>query len=247
MARNLALDLNRQVRRYHNRVNPPNRTVLVVDDEPTLVATLKYNLERDGYRVLTATDGAGALTVARAEHPDLVLLDLMLPVMDGLEVCRILRRETKLPILMLTAKGEEVDKVVGLELGADDYVTKPFGMRELLARVRALLRRVDSPADTETLTSGDLEIDLKRREAIRDGKTLDLKPKELELLLFLMRNKGRAFTREQLLRDVWGYDFFGDSRTVDVHVRWLRQKIEDEPAKPVRLITVRGVGYRFEG
>jgi DNA-binding response OmpR family regulator len=148
---------------------------------------------------------------------------------------------------MLTAKGEEVDKVVGLELGADDYVTKPFGMRELLARVRALLRRVDSPAETETLTSGDLEIDLKRREAIRDGKTLDLKPKELELLLFLMRNKGRAFTREQLLRDVWGYDFFGDSRTVDVHVRWLRQKIEDEPAKPVRLITVRGVGYRFEG
>jgi len=148
---------------------------------------------------------------------------------------------------MLTAKGEEVDKVVGLELGADDYVTKPFGMRELLARVRALLRRIDTPADTETLTSGDLELDLKRREAIRDGKTLDLKPKELELLLFLMRNKGRAFTREQLLRDVWGYDFFGDSRTVDVHVRWLRQKIENEPAKPVRLITVRGVGYRFEG
>ena len=228
-------------------MNPPNRTVLVVDDEPTLVATLKYNLERDGYRVLTATDGAAALTVARAEHPDLVMLDLMLPVMDGLEVCRILRRETKLPILMLTAKGEEVDKVVGLELGADDYVTKPFGMRELLARVRALLRRIDTPADTETLTSGDLELDLKRREAIRDGKTLDLKPKELELLLFLMRNKGRAFTREQLLRDVWGYDFFGDSRTVDVHVRWLRQKIENEPAKPVRLITVRGVGYRFEG
>jgi DNA-binding response OmpR family regulator len=228
-------------------VNPPSRTVLVVDDEPTLVATLKYNLERDGYRVLTATDGAAALSLARAERPDLVLLDLMLPVMDGLEVCRILRRETRLPILMLTAKGEEVDKVVGLELGADDYVTKPFGMRELLARVRALLRRIESPADTETLVSGDLEIDLKRREAIRDGTPLELKPKELELLLFLMRNKGRAFTREQLLRDVWGYDFFGDSRTVDVHVRWLRQKIEAEPAKPVRLITVRGVGYRFEG
>ena len=228
-------------------MNPPSRTVLVVDDEPTLVATLKYNLEREGYRVLTATDGAVALTVARAEHPDLVLLDLMLPVMDGLEVCRILRRETKLPILMLTAKGEEVDKVVGLELGADDYVTKPFGMRELLARVRAILRRVDAPSDSETLTSGDQAIDLKRREVSRNGKALDLKPKELELLLFLLRNRGRAFTREQLLRDVWGYDFFGDSRTVDVHVRWLRQKIEIEPAKPVRLITVRGVGYRFEG
>jgi DNA-binding response OmpR family regulator len=171
----------------------------------------------------------------------------MLPVMDGLEVCRILRRETKLPILMLTAKGEEVDKVVGLELGADDYVTKPFGMRELLARVRALLRRSESPADAETLTSGDLQIDLKRREASRGGEAMDLKPKELELLTYLFRNKGRAFTREQLLRDVWGYDFYGDSRTVDVHVRWLRQKIESEPAKPVRLITVRGIGYRFDG
>jgi DNA-binding response OmpR family regulator len=218
-----------------------------VDDEQTLVATLKYNLERDGYRVLTATDGAAALSVARAERPDLLLLDLMLPVMDGLEVCRILRRETSLPILMLTAKGEEVDKVVGLELGADDYVTKPFSMRELLARVRALLRRVEAPSETDSLVSGDLELDLKRREAFRDGAALDLKPKELELLLFFMRNRGRAFTREQLLRDVWGYDFFGDSRTVDVHIRWLRQKIEAEPAKPVRLITVRGVGYRFEG
>jgi DNA-binding response OmpR family regulator len=228
-------------------VNPSGRTVLVVDDEPTLVATVKYNLEREGYRVLTATDGEGALSLARSERPDLLLLDLMLPVMDGLEVCRILRRETQLPILMLTAKGEEVDKVVGLELGADDYVTKPFGMRELLARVRALLRRAESAPESESLVSGDLQIDLKRREASRKGQALELKPKELELLLFLLRNKGRAFTREQLLRDVWGYDFYGDSRTVDVHMRWLRQKIEDEPATPVRLITVRGVGYRFDG
>ena len=228
-------------------MNGPARTVLVVDDEPTLVATLKYNLERDGYRVLTATDGAAAVTVARAEHPDLLLLDLMLPVMDGLEVCRLVRREMHMPILMLTARGDEVDKVVGLELGADDYVTKPFGMRELLARVRALLRRTDAGNDGETLTTGDLQIDLKRREVLRGGVPLDLKPKELELLLYLTRHRGRAFTREQLLRDVWGYDFLGDSRTVDVHMRWLRQKIEDDPARPVRLITVRGVGYRFEG
>jgi DNA-binding response OmpR family regulator len=228
-------------------MNGPTRTVLVVDDEPTLVATLKYNLERDGYRVLTATDGAAALSVARAEHPDLLLLDLMLPVMDGLEVCRLVRREQQMPILMLTARGEEIDKVVGLELGADDYVTKPFGMRELLARVRALLRRHETAPDAETLTTGDLQIDLRRREVTRHGERLELKPKELELLVYLTRNRGRAFTREQLVRDVWGYDFLGDSRTVDVHMRWLRQKIEADPATPVRLITVRGVGYRFEG
>ena len=228
-------------------VNNPARTVLVVDDEPTLVAALKYNLEREGYRVLTAADGGAALDVARSRRPDLLVLDLMLPVMDGLEVCRALRREMSVPILMLTAKGEEIDKVVGLEIGADDYVTKPFGMRELLARVRALLRRTEPAAETEVLKTGDLEIDLKRREARRDGRPLELKPKELELLLYFVRNRGRAFTREQLLRDVWGYDFLGDSRTVDVHIRWLRQKIEAEPAKPVRLITVRGVGYRFEG
>jgi len=225
----------------------PARTVLLVDDEPTLVATVKYNLERDGFQVLTAGDGEAAMNLARARRPDLVILDLMLPVMDGLEVCRLLRRESSLPILMLTAKAEEVDKVVGLEMGADDYLTKPFGMRELVARVRALLRRTESTPEVESLVSGNLMIDLRRRQAFRDGNALELKPKELELLIFLVRNRGRAFTREQLLRDVWGYDFFGDSRTVDVHVRWLRQKIEVEPAKPVRLVTVRGTGYRFEG
>jgi DNA-binding response OmpR family regulator len=230
-------------------MNTLARTVLVVDDEQTLVAALKYNLERDGFRVVTAGDGEAAVKVARAERPDLLLLDLMLPVMDGFEVCRVLRREMKVPILMLTAKGEEVDKVVGLELGADDYVTKPFGMRELMARVRALLRRAEPGGDDGAgkLISRDLVIDLNRHEVSRDGALLELKPKEFELLLFFARNKGRAFTREQLLRDVWGYDFFGDSRTVDVHVRWLRQKIEEEPAKPARLITVRGTGYRFEG
>jgi len=223
------------------------KTVLLVDDEPTLVATLKYNLEREGYRVITAADGEAALTAARAERPELIILDLMLPVMDGLEVCRILRRETNQPILMLTARGEEVDKVVGLELGADDYVTKPFGMRELLARVRALLRRTANSEPDEDFVSGDLTFDLKRREVRREGKVLDLKPKEMDLLLYFARNRGRAFSREQLLREVWGYDFFGDSRTVDVHISWLRQKIEPEPHRPSRLVTVRGVGYRFEG
>jgi DNA-binding response OmpR family regulator len=225
----------------------PAKTVLVVDDEPTLVATLKYNLEREGYRVVSAADGEKAITLARTERPDLMILDLMLPVVDGLEVCRILRREMSLPILMLTARVGEVDKVVGLEIGADDYVTKPFSTRELLARIRALLRRTTTPADEEALVSGDLRIDLKRREVTRNDRPVELKPKEMELLIYFMRNKGRAFTREQLLREVWGYDFYGDSRTVDVHVSWLRQKIEEQPSKPVRILTVRGVGYRFEG
>jgi DNA-binding response OmpR family regulator len=225
----------------------PAKTVLVVDDEPTLVATLKYNLEREGYRVVAAGDGEKAINLARSERPDLMILDLMLPAVDGLEVCRILRREMSLPILMLTARAGEVDKVVGLEIGADDYVTKPFSTRELLARIRALLRRTTAPTDEEMLVSGDLRIDMKRREVTRNERILDLKPKEMELLIFLMRNKGRAFTREHLLRDVWGYDFMGDSRTVDVHISWLRQKIEDQPGKPVRILTVRGVGYRFEG
>ena len=224
------------------------KKILVVDDEPTLVATVKYNLEREGYQVVTAADGESGVEVARAERPDLVVLDLMLPGLDGFEVCRILRREMTAPILMLTAKTEEVDKVVGLELGADDYVTKPFSMRELLARVRALLRRAEAPpAEAKVLTAGNLQVDLRRREASRCGQALVLKPKEFDLLVFFLRNRGRAFTREQLLNQIWGYDFAGDTRTVDVHISWLRQKIEDEPAKPTRLLTVRGVGYRFEG
>jgi len=226
-----------------------SKKILVVDDEPTLVATLRYNLERDGYQVTTASDGESALSAARAGRPDLIVLDLMLPGLDGLEVCRILRREMAAPILMLTARAEEVDKIVGLELGADDYVTKPFSMRELLARVRALLRRAGSQiaAEPDILTAADLEIDLQRRHASRGGRALALKPREFELLVFFLRNRGRAFTRDQLLNDIWGYDFAGDTRTVDVHIRWLREKIEDDPAKPTRLITIRGTGYRFEG
>jgi len=225
------------------------KKILVVDDEPTLVATLKYNLERDGFQVVTAEDGESALNLARSHRPDLVLLDLMLPGLDGFQVCRILRREIQAPILILTAKGEEIDKVVGLELGADDYVTKPFSMRELLARVRALLRRADiwPESERDVLDSGDLSVDLGKREAMKSAQAVSLKPKEFELLAFLMRNRQRAFTREQLLNQIWGYDFAGDTRTVDVHVSWLRQKIEDQPQKPTRIVTVRGVGYRFDG
>ncbi len=224
------------------------KNVLVIEDEPTLVATLRYNLEREGHKVLTATDGESGLSLARTQKPDIVLLDLMLPGMGGLEICRVLRRETTVPILILTARAEETDKVVGLELGADDYVTKPFSMRELMARVGALLRRAEfmPAAERETLVAGDIEVDLRRRQVSRAGNELVLKPKEYELLVFLMKNRGRAFTREQLLDQVWGYDFAGDTRTVDVHVSWVRQKIEAEPSKPVRLITIRGVGYRFD-
>jgi DNA-binding response OmpR family regulator len=193
-------------------------------------------------------DGETGLTLARSRHPDLMILDLMLPRLSGLDVCRLLRRESSLPILMLTARGDEMDKVVGLEIGADDYLTKPFGMRELIARVRALLRRSEMTPDNdaEILSVGDVEVDLKKRRASRGDAEVPLKPKEFELLVFLLRNRGRAFTREQLLDQVWGYGFAGDTRTVDVHVRWLRQKIEEEPSKPARLITVRGVGYRLD-
>ena len=225
------------------------KKILVVDDEPTLVATLKYNLEREKYQVITATDGPSAVDAARSTRPDLVILDLMLPGLDGIEVCRILRREMSAPIVMLTAKANEVDKVVGLEIGADDYVTKPFSTRELMARVRAHLRRAESaPAPASgSVRSGDLLIDVDRHQVFKDDTPLGMKPKEFDLLAFLLRNRGRAFTREQLLSQIWGYDFAGDTRTVDVHMRWLRKKIEEDPSAPVRLVTVRGTGYRFEG
>jgi DNA-binding response OmpR family regulator len=227
--------------------------VLVVDDEPVLVDTIRYNLRREGYEVQVAGDGNEAIKLAQSASPDLVVLDLMLPGIDGLEVCRQLRRDSTVPILMLTAKDDEVDKIVGLEVGADDYMTKPFSMRELLARVRAMLRRSrmqQQPAAADAaqpVRSGDLEADpLQRRVALR-GTSLQLKPKEFDLLVYLMQQKGRVLTRDQLLEKVWGYTFGGDTRTVDVHIRWLREKIEEDPGNPRRLETVRGVGYRFVG
>ena len=226
------------------------RSILVVEDEENLLKALRYNLEHEGYEVLTAADGASGLEAARSSQPDLVLLDVMLPQLDGLEVCRILRRESDVPVLMLTAKGEEIDRVVGLELGADDYVTKPFSMRELMARVRAMLRRPRQTASnllTEPLRSGSLEVNVEAHQASLDGAELQLKPREFELLALFMKNRGRAFTRDQVLEQLWGHDYIGDVRTVDVHVRWLREKIESNPATPTRIVTIRGVGYRFEG
>lgn len=227
-----------------------NHSVLVVEDEENLVEALRYNLEHEGYAVLTAPDGGSGLETARAALPDLVILDVMLPNLNGLEVCRILRRETDVPILMLTAKGEEIDRVVGLEIGADDYVTKPFSMRELMARVRAMLRRPRKTASArmaEPLRSGSLAVDVDAHQASLNGEELRLKPREFDLLALFMRNPGRAFTRDQILEQLWGHDYIGDVRTVDVHVRWLREKIEANPSTPARIITIRGVGYRFEG
>ncbi len=229
--------------------------ILVVEDELSLRETLVYNLNRQGYTVHSASDGGSAVEVARACKPDLIILDLMLPVMDGLEVMRILRQEMNMPILMLTARDEEIDRVVGLEMGADDYMTKPFSMRELLARVKAHLRRNRLVAEStaapeapqETLISGDLEINLSRHEAVLAGQSLALKPKEFDLLVYFARHRGQVLKREQILEQVWGWDFSGGSRTVDVHVRWLREKLEPGVVEPTRLVTVRGVGYRFDG
>ena len=233
-------------------------SILVVEDEPALRDTLSYNLKKDGFAVEAVGDGRSAIESARRLKPDLIVLDLMLPEIDGFEVCRILRKEMITPILMLTARDDEIDRVVGLEVGADDYLTKPFSMRELMARVKAQLRRSrllreeleKSNAEAtsqEKLAFGNLVINLTRREVTLDGSPLALKPQEYELLLFFAEHKGQMLSREFILERVWGWDFVGDSRTVDVHVRWLRQKIEDEPGKPTRIVTVRGGGYRFEG
>ena len=231
------------------------RTILVVDDEPTLRETLAEALEQEGLDVVTAADGREALQQFRAASPDLMLLDLMLPQVSGIEVCRIVRRESSLPIIMLTAKDGEIDKVVGLELGADDYVTKPFSLRELMARIRAQLRRLDAneAASAEPSATTDpgpapihldaVTIDLAGHRLLRDGQDLRVKPKAYELLSFLVRHPGQVFDRDQLLQKVWGYDYAGETRTVDVHVHWLRSAIEADPSQPRYLQTVRGVGY----
>jgi DNA-binding response OmpR family regulator len=233
------------------------RTILVVDDETTLRETLVEALELEGYRAIPAADGREALVRFRAEHPDLVLLDLMLPELSGVEVCRILRAESAVPIIMLTARDGEVDKVVGLELGADDYVTKPFSLRELTARIRAIFRRAEGAAAAAAAATGaagaqlslielgGVSVDLAGHRVLRDGKPVPIKPKAFELLAFLLRNQGQVFTRDQLLEKVWGYDYAGETRTVDVHVHWLRAEIEEDAASPKYLQTVRGTGYVF--
>lgn len=234
--------------------------ILVVDDEISLQETVAYNLKKQGYDVQTTGDGAEALDLAREIKPDLIILDVMLPGLDGFEICRILRKEMTTPVLMLTARDDEIDRVVGLEVGADDYMAKPFSMRELIARVKAMLRRVrlireevntgdggDGKPKQEIMEFDNLKIDMTRREITVDDEVVAFKPKEYELLTFLAQHQGQVLSREFILERVWGWDFIGDSRTVDVHVRWLREKIESDPANPRRIITVRGAGYRFEG
>jgi DNA-binding response OmpR family regulator len=225
-------------------------TILVVEDEINVLDTLAYNLQQEGYKVLTAEDGEQALEVIRSKKLDLIVLDIMLPRLDGLAVCRIVRKEPEIahtPIIMLTARGTQSDKMIGLDSGADDYITKPFELGELLARVRAVLRRAPGrTVASQVLSGGTITIDLSARRAYREERELHLSQKEFDLLAELMRNQGAVLSRDLILSRVWGYDYYGDSRTVDVHIRWLREKIEDDPSDPRRIITVRGVGYRFE-
>lgn len=232
--------------------------ILVVDDDKNLLEVIKYNLSKEGYSVISAENGTQAIEIARQEKPDLIILDVMLPGIDGFEVCRILRKEMSLPILILSAKTDEIDKVVGLELGADDYIAKPFSVRELMARVRATLRRgqlTEQKTSSKTpdevkaraiLKGHELELDTVRHNVSLKGASLALTPKEFELLAFLMRYKGQVFSRAQLMEKVWGYTFDGSKRTVDVHIRWLRQKIEENPEEPKILVTIIGFGYKFE-
>ncbi len=225
--------------------------ILIVEDEATVRDTLALNLNAEGYEVVTAADGEAGLAEAREKEFDLIVLDVMLPKLDGLSLCRLIRKDSTMPILLLTARGTEVDKIVGLESGADDYIVKPFGLGEFLARVRAALRRAatasTAPAARDRLESSGLALDLIARRAFNGEQELRLTHKEFDLLAELMRNAGAVLSRDLLLQKVWGYDYVGDSRTVDVHIRWLREKIEDDASQPKRITTVRGVGYRFEG
>jgi DNA-binding response OmpR family regulator len=223
------------------------RRIIVAEDDRTLAETLAYNLKIEGYEASIARTGLDALTLTRTQQPDLLLLDVMLPEMDGFEVCRTVRTTSSVPIIMLTARDDEVDRVLGLEMGADDYVVKPFSLRELLARIRAALRRVDMGSKTsellEPIESQSLQVRPSSRSVYRDGEPLHLLPREFDLLVHLMRNHGLVLTREQLLEAVWGHDYSGDARTVDVHVRRLRMKVERDPSNPTIIRTVYGVGY----
>ncbi|MBK5268121.1 MAG: response regulator transcription factor [Acidimicrobiia bacterium] len=224
-----------------------SRTVLIIEDEPALLDAIRYSLEREGYVVLVADDGLAGLDLERRNSPDLVLLDLMLPSMQGLDVLRSLRSRSSVPVIVVTARDAEADKVAGLELGADDYVTKPFSMRELVARVGANLRRstIEVSHDEVILLGGDVELDVGRHVATVRGIEVDLRPKEFALLEMLMERTGKLVTRDDLIAQIWGYDYFGDTKTLDVHVKRVRSKIEREPKKPEHIITVRGMGYKF--
>jgi two-component system response regulator RegX3 len=227
---------------------PASQKVLLVEDESALAESISYNLLREGFSVVTAADGERALERFRAERPAIVILDLMLPKMSGLDVCRTIRRESQVPIVILTAKDAESDKVAGLELGADDYVTKPFSMRELISRVRAHLRRAEMAlvvTDGGRLAGGPVEVDVDSHEAIVRGEPVPLTPKEFDLLETLIARKGRLLTRQFLIAEVWGPDYFGDTKTLDVHIKRLRQKIEEDPHRPKHIVTVRGLGYKF--
>ena len=240
-------------RQDHQDLSVTGRSkVLLVEDDRNLQEAIRYNLVAEGYEVMVAGDGEKALALARANRPDLLVLDLMLPGIGGMEVCRTLRREgSTASVIMLTARDSEVDRVAGLETGADDYVVKPFSMRELLARVSAQLRRAslssssEKSEDLDVIETGDMRIDLPARRVMIGNSEIELRPREFDLLSFLAARPGRVYSRDQLLQEVWGFDYSGDTRTVDVHVRWLRLKIEEDPSAPVRLQTVRGVGYRF--
>ena len=224
--------------------------ILIIEDEENILEAVKYTLTQEGYDVFTSVDGEDGLEKAQEIKPDLVLLDVMLPKMDGFEVCRILRKDLEMPVFMISAKAEEIDRVVGLEMGADDYITKPFSMRELVVRVRNSLRRAalnPQVDELEILKFGELEIHLTSHMAIVSGEEVSMKPKEFDLLYLLASNKGRVFTRDQILQRLWDHEYIGDVRTVDVHVRWIREKIEINPSRPEKLVTIRGVGYRFDG
>ena len=223
-------------------------TILIVEDEDTVREVVSEGLQSEGYEVLVANNGLDGLRQAREADPDLILLDLMLPEMDGLSVCRALRRNSDVPIIMLTARGTEMDKIAGLETGADDYVVKPFSLGELLARIRSLLRRTrnDKQENQMQLTAGNINLDFTSRRVSKDNEEVHLTQKEFNLLAELIRNKGAVLSRDLLLQKVWGYNYIGNTHTVDVHIRWLREKIELDPSDPVRIVTVRGVGYRFE-